>query len=110
MVRHTALFTGKTCRQRELRQEVFAVARKWLIAGTRGLRYGFAHHLRQGLILITGHRLQVELHRHLLWLIIRLDALRGFGLFDNHISQTEAFPGGHLLRNLLVIHAGVETR
>ena len=109
-MRHAALFAGKARRQRKLRQEVFAVTGERLIAAARGFRHGFTHHLRQSLVLIAGHRFQVELHRYLLRLILRLNALRGFGLLDNHVSQTEAFPGGHLLRNLLVIHAGVETR
>ena len=110
MVWHTALLTGKTGRQRKLRQKVFAVTGERLVAAHRRLRYRFTHHLRQGLVLIAGHRLQVKLHRYLLRLIFRLDPLRGFGLFDYHVSQTEAFTGGHLLRNLLVIHAGVKTR
>ena len=109
-MRHAALFAGKARGQRKLRQEVFAVTGERLIAAARGFWHRFTHHLRQSLVLITGHRFQVELHRHLLRLILRLNALRGFGLFHNHVSQTEAFTGGHLLRNLLVIHAGVETR
>ncbi len=107
-MRHAALLAGQFGRQRQRRQEVFAVAAERFFLGRRAW-HRLAHGLRQGLGLVAVDGFQIELQRHLVWRFGRLLGFAGH-LLNHGVRKAQPLTARQMLGDLLVIHAGVKSR